>query len=196
MDRSCSHDRSQVRVKRCGKSAPACEATRTARQTPPGARSSRGMGCPPVRGDTDNPRVGRIDGWSPVTKVSTESRLQADSPSQLPLTRGFVVEPRSFRALGPREVREPSISLRTRPIGAEYSVVWVDQGKPAGIVGPDVSCFVRFIASLARLAVRSGRSKDLEIIVLRHQLIVLRREIERPALNDDDRTRREPGAHQ
>jgi len=41
---------------------------------------------------------------------------------------------------------------------------------------------------LARLAVRSGRSKDLEIIVLRHQLGVLRRQINRPAINDDDRT--------
>ena len=41
---------------------------------------------------------------------------------------------------------------------------------------------------LARLAVRSGRSKDLEIIVLRHQLTVLRRQINRPANNDDDRT--------
>jgi putative transposase len=46
----------------------------------------------------------------------------------------------------------------------------------------------RLIAILARLAVRSGRSKDLEIIVLRHQLTVLRRQINRPALNDDDRT--------
>ena len=32
----------------------------------------------------------------------------------------------------------------------------------------------RFIAARARLAVRSRRSKDLEIIVLRHQLGVLR----------------------
>jgi putative transposase len=44
------------------------------------------------------------------------------------------------------------------------------------------------IAALSRLAVRSGRSKDLEIIVLRHQLTVLRRQIDRPALNDNDRT--------
>ncbi|MFW2381842.1 MAG: hypothetical protein ACN4GZ_08805, partial [Acidimicrobiales bacterium] len=46
----------------------------------------------------------------------------------------------------------------------------------------------RLIASLTRLAVRSGRSKDLEIIVLRHQLTVLHRQINRPAINDDDRT--------
>jgi len=46
----------------------------------------------------------------------------------------------------------------------------------------------RLITMLARLAVRSGRSKDLEIIVLRHQLTVLRRQINRPAINDADRT--------
>ena len=46
----------------------------------------------------------------------------------------------------------------------------------------------RLIAGLTRLAVRSGRSKDLEIIVLRHQLTVLRRQIDRPALADEDRS--------
>jgi putative transposase len=46
----------------------------------------------------------------------------------------------------------------------------------------------RFLASLARLAVRSGRSKDLEIIVLRHRLGVLRRHIDRPHLDEDDRS--------
>ena len=48
--------------------------------------------------------------------------------------------------------------------------------------------FYRLIVVLARLAVRSGRSKDLEIIVLRHQLTVLRRQHNRPALTDGDRT--------
>ena len=44
------------------------------------------------------------------------------------------------------------------------------------------------IAGLARLAVRSGRAKDLEIIVLRHQLAVLGRNASRPAVTDDDRS--------
>jgi hypothetical protein len=46
----------------------------------------------------------------------------------------------------------------------------------------------RFLTSLTRLGVRSGRSKDLEIIVLRHQLSVLRRQADRPVITDDDRT--------
>jgi transposase InsO family protein len=44
------------------------------------------------------------------------------------------------------------------------------------------------VVGLIGLAVRSGRSKDLEIVVLRHQLAVLRREVDRPAIKDDDRT--------
>ncbi len=42
-----------------------------------------------------------------------------------------------------------------------------------GCVSPSL-----FITALARLAVRSGRAIDLEIIVLRHQLTVLRRQID------------------
>ena len=45
----------------------------------------------------------------------------------------------------------------------------------------------RFLALLVRLAVRSGRSKDLEIIVLRHQLGMLHRRNNRPQLADEDR---------
>ena len=45
----------------------------------------------------------------------------------------------------------------------------------------------RFLALLARLAVRRGRSKDLEIIVLRHQFGVLHRRNNRPQPADEDR---------
>ncbi|MCP3937042.1 MAG: hypothetical protein GY708_16935, partial [Actinomycetia bacterium] len=46
----------------------------------------------------------------------------------------------------------------------------------------------RFLAQLACLAVRSGRWMDLQIIVLRHENAVLRRQVGRPTLTDDDRT--------
>ncbi len=46
----------------------------------------------------------------------------------------------------------------------------------------------RLLASVTVLAVRSGRSKDLEIIVLRHKVAVLGRSDTRPVITDDDRT--------
>ena len=74
------------------------------------------------------------------------------------------------------------------PVGAGNSDVGVDQGRHPPILKGVYRILYRFLASLARLAARSGRSKDIEIIVLRHQLAVLRRQHERPALNDDDRS--------
>ncbi len=47
--------------------------------------------------------------------------------------------------------------------------------------------FYRLLAGLASLTVRSGRSKDLEIIVLRHQLAVLGRTT-KPVLTESDRS--------
>ena len=60
-------------------------------------------------------------------------------------------------------------------MGAQNVVVRADQAASRSIL--DLMCRIlyRFLALLARLAVRSGRSKDLEIIVLRHQLGVLHR---------------------
>ena len=72
--------------------------------------------------------------------------------------------------------------------------VWGSETRAWVLTSPDAATLAivfrilyRFLAALARLFVRSGRSKDLEIIVLRHQLQVLRRQINRPPLNDDDR---------
>ncbi len=49
-------------------------------------------------------------------------------------------------------------------------------------------CLYRLIVGLIGLTVRSGRSKDLEIIVLRHQVAILRRQNPQPAIEDDDRS--------
>jgi putative transposase len=73
-------------------------------------------------------------------------------------------------------------------VAARNSDVAVDQGRYTPILRSVNRILYRLLSSLARLAVRSGRSKDIEIIVLRHQLVVLRRQQERPALNDDDRS--------
>lgn len=74
------------------------------------------------------------------------------------------------------------------PVGARNSDVGVDQGRCSLILGGVYRILYRFLASLARLVVRSGRCKDMEIIVLRHQLAVFRRQHERPAPTDDDRS--------
>jgi len=85
--------RREVRVKRCGKSAPAAGVTRLARQTPPGARPNRGkapateLRTGPVRHDL---RVGRlrrraigvVDKW-PSPRASAEQNPAYRSASKL-----------------------------------------------------------------------------------------------------------------
>ena len=46
---------------------------------------------------------------------------------------------------------------------------------------------VRLVTDLLVLRGRRDRSKDVEILVLRHQLAVLRRQIARPRFEPDDR---------
>ena len=46
---------------------------------------------------------------------------------------------------------------------------------------------VRLVVDLFVLRGRTDRSKDVEIVVLRHQLAVLQRQIARPRFEPDDR---------
>jgi len=73
-------------------------------------------------------------------------------------------------------------------VGARNSDVGVDQGEYSPILRGMYRVLYRLLASLARLAVRSDRSRDIEIIVLRHQLAVLPRQHVRSAFTDDDRS--------
>ena len=46
---------------------------------------------------------------------------------------------------------------------------------------------VQRVLALVLLRFRTDRSKDLEIVVLRHELAILRRQVARPQLADADR---------
>ena len=83
--------------------------------------------------------------------------------------------------------RRPGVDGRGDRVGARNSAVAVDLRTRADDQVMRCTPYVLMVG-LIRLAVRSGRLKDLEIIVLGHQLAVLRRQVDRPAINDDDRT--------
>jgi hypothetical protein len=97
-------------VKRWSKSPPASRATGMALQTPPGARSDRDVGGPPVKSRVDRTEVDSNVGprWmiAPKRLLRTESGLQADSQQM-----------RSFR--GPHlRVVDPFTSWSRKPTAA------------------------------------------------------------------------------
>jgi hypothetical protein len=96
----------QVRVKRCGKSAPAPGVTPTARQTPPGARPSSGHGRPVRPERSGHPLVGRSDGWPPKRR-ETPDRTPPTGRLTIAryLTRAFVAGDQARSASVPREKR-------------------------------------------------------------------------------------------
>ena len=73
-------------------------------------------------------------------------------------------------------------------VGVIYPIVAVDLRVLGTRIDGVVRLFYRLLTVLVVLAVRSGRSKDLEIVVLRHQLAVLQRTAKPPKLNDGDRS--------
>ncbi len=62
-----------------------------------------------------------------------------------------------------------------------------DRGDPVAQARALLYILTRRILELLTLRFRSGRSKDLEIVVLRHELAILRRQVARPDLSDADR---------
>jgi integrase len=56
-----------------------------------------------------------------------------------------------------------------------------------GVVPALLYILTRRMLELVALRFRSRRSKDLEIVVLRHELSILRRQVARPGLSDADR---------
>ncbi len=78
--------------------------------------------------------------------------------------------------------------LHVTPAPLGYSRVRADQHVCSPSWALMSRLLYRFLAQLAGLAVRSGRWKDLQIIVLRHENAVLRRQVGRPSLTDDDRS--------
>ena len=76
--------RAQARVKRCGKSAPGAGVTRLARQTPPGARPSRGHGGPPPH---EGQSPGRPLRWMAIHGPPGPGQNPAYRPTHRPAPR-------------------------------------------------------------------------------------------------------------
>ncbi|TPW08734.1 MAG: Uncharacterized protein FD127_4330, partial [Acidimicrobiaceae bacterium] len=114
--------RPQVRVKRCGKSAPACEAIRTARSTPLGARPSR--------------RCGRLVRSWRQGQPSGRSH-QRDGHRRLTASQNPAYRPtHRHRQLRRREVRSARKPAPSRP-AARIVNGWVELRPVAGSVRND-----------------------------------------------------------
>ena len=82
------------------------------------------------------------------------------------------------RGAGKRHTESPA-GYRGAPI--------IAYGGVCGVLVSLVYVLARRLLELAALRLRSRRSKDLEIVVLRHEPAVLCRQVARPKLSDADR---------
>ncbi len=111
-DRS-SFGRFEVRVKRCGKSAPADRATGSARQTPPGARPSREKcDTPSRRSDAGRPGPSSLPGRS-HRGDGQPSPQRNDRPRQNPAYRPALHSLHHTRHRTPRKSTEISRPQKT-----------------------------------------------------------------------------------
>ena len=153
-----------MRVKRCGKSAPAPGVTRAARQTPPGARPSWGRAARPVR-VAHGPQVGRSDGWpprreayrTPPTGRLTTTFVDSHHPRGWETPPAFVRSAALHttspgRAAGAEPAQTENAPVHALPYEEDPDRSWVAPAAPGlpydGTVPPDVE---RLVAARRKL---------------------------------------------
>ena len=115
--------------------------------------------------------------WSTLLKLAEHGDPKRGNRCS-PLTRAPKIAAR------PHASREPRVESAIRSVGRDHLEIGrhADQGRHPPVLKGVYRALYRFLASFARLAVRSGRSKDIEIIA------GVPTRCTRNTCNDDDRS--------